>query len=47
MNKFEVGDLVFLVSNRAILGQSKAFRDRAIGPFRVLGLFNDDLNYTL
>ena len=39
--KFNVGDLVLLLNERSRVGQSKSFRDRTIGPFRIVEHFND------
>ena len=44
--KFCVGDLVLLVNERSIVGQSKSFRDRLIGPFEIVEMYND-VNYRL
>jgi hypothetical protein len=38
---FVVGDLVRLVNERSVPGQSKSFRERALGPFEVVETFND------
>ena len=43
---FSPGDLVCVINERSIVGQSKSFKDRTIGPFRVLKRFND-VNYTI
>ena len=43
---FKPGDLVCVVNERSIIGQSKSFKDRLLGPFRVLNHFND-VNYTI
>ena len=45
--KYKIGDLVRVVNERSIVGQSHAFKDRAIGPFKVVGVFNDELNYKI
>ncbi len=45
--KYEIGDLVSVVNERSISGQSHAFKDRAIGPFKIVGVFNDKLNYQI
>jgi hypothetical protein len=45
--KFEIGDLVLVVNERSILGESSAFKNRAIGPYKIVGKFNDDLNYKI
>ncbi|RNA38447.1 Retrovirus-related Pol poly from transposon [Brachionus plicatilis] len=42
--KFKEGDLVLLTNSRVKPGESQAFITRAIGPFRILSLFND-VNY--
>ena len=38
--KFRVGDLVLMVNERSIVGQSKSFRDRTIGPFEIVEMYN-------
>ena len=43
---FEIGDLVCLVNERSIVGQSKSFRQRLSGPFKIIKKFND-VNYTI
>jgi hypothetical protein len=45
--KYRIGDLVRVVNERSVVGQSEAFKDRAIGPFKVVGVFNDELNYQI
>jgi hypothetical protein len=42
--KYIIGDLVRVVNERSVFGQSEAFKDRAIGPFKVVGVINDELN---
>ena len=44
--QFKVGDLVLLVNERSIAGESKSFKPRAVGPYRILAKFND-VNYKL
>ena len=43
---FKPGDLVRLVNERSVVGQSKSFKERAVGPFKVVKQFND-VNYTI
>ena len=43
---FKEGDLVRLVNERSIVGESKSFRLRSIGPFKITSKFND-VNYTI
>ena len=38
---------MLVVNERSILGESSAFKNRAIGPFKIVGKFNDDLNYKI
>ena len=45
--QYELGDLVSVINERSIVGQSHAFKDRAIGPFKIVGKFNDGLNYQI
>ena len=45
--KYKIGDLVSVVNERSIVGQSKAFKDRLLGPFRIVGKFNGELNYKI
>ena len=45
-HRFKPGDLVRLVNERSLLGQSKSFRIRACGPFKILKQFND-VNFTI
>ena len=44
--KFNVGDLVLLNNERKLVGESKSFRVRALGPFKVISKFND-VNYKI
>ena len=44
--KFCVGDSVLLINERSIVGQSKSFRDRTLGPFKILEIYND-VNYRI
>ena len=44
---YAVGDLVSVVNERSIVGQSHAFKDRALGPYKILSIFNDKLNYQI
>jgi hypothetical protein len=44
--QFSVGDFVLLVNERSIVGQSKSFRDRLIGPFKIIDKYND-VNYRI
>jgi hypothetical protein len=44
--QFEVGDLVLLTNDRHKVGDSKSFRERAIGPFKIIEIFND-VNYKI
>jgi hypothetical protein len=43
---FEIEDLVCLVNERSMVGQSKSFRQRLLGPFKIIKKFND-MNYTI
>ena len=45
--KYKLGDLVSVVNGRSIMGQSEAFKDRALGPFKIVGVFNHELNYLI
>jgi hypothetical protein len=42
--RFDVGDLILLVNERNISGESHAFKIRALGPFKIINIFNDFLN---
>ena len=44
--QFNLGDLVLLVNKRSIEGQSKSFRNRLIGPFKIIDKYND-VNYRI
>jgi len=33
--------MVLLINERTISGESKSFRERAIGPYKIIGKFND------
>ena len=44
---FTIGDNVLLINERDKIGESKAFKERALGPFKVLNTFNNDLDYTV
>ena len=44
---FTIGDNVLLINERDKTGESKAFKERALGPFKVLNTFNNDLDYTV
>jgi hypothetical protein len=39
--EFKVGDLVLVVNQRKAAGESKSFRDRLRGPFKIVDRFND------
>jgi hypothetical protein len=39
--QYGIGDLVLLVNERKLVGESKAFRNKTLGPFRVVDKFND------
>ena len=43
---FEIGDLVRLINERSIVGESKSFRNRTTGPYKVIAKFNE-VNYTI
>lgn len=43
---FKIGDFVLLVNERQIAGESKSFRQRALGPFKICDIFND-VNYKI
>jgi hypothetical protein len=45
--KYQIGDLVSVVNERSIVGQSHAFKDRVIGPYKIIKKFNGDLNYQI
>lgn len=45
-SEFQVDELVLVVNERNIVGQSKSFKERATGPFRILQKFNE-VNYKL
>lgn len=45
-DEFKEGDLVLLINSRSKPGESKSFKDKLIGPFRVKNKFND-VNYTI
>ena len=45
--KYKIGDLVSVINQRSIVGQSHAFKDRAIGPFKILSSMNDGLNFEI
>jgi hypothetical protein len=36
-----LGDLVLAVNERKIVGESKSFRNRLVGPYRITSCFND------
>lgn len=42
--KFQIGELVLLTNKRSKPGESRSFVDKAIGPFKIVGFFND-VNY--
>jgi hypothetical protein len=39
--------LVSVVNEKSVVGQSHAFKVRANGPFKIVGMFSDDLNYLI
>ncbi len=45
--KYRIEDLIRVVNERSVCGQSEAFKDRAIGPFKAVGVLNDELNYQI
>lgn len=45
--KHNVGDLVLLSNERNKVGESKAFKEHAFGPYRVVASFNNGLNYKI
>jgi hypothetical protein len=45
-NLFQVGEWVLVVNERSIPGKSKSFKERAVGPFKILERFND-VDYVL
>ena len=44
--QFNAGDLVLVVNERSIIGQSKSFRNRLICPFKIIDKYND-VNYRI
>ncbi len=45
--KYHKEYLVSVVNARPIVGQSHAFKDQSIGPFKIVGKFKEDLNYQI
>ena len=44
--KYKVNDLVLLLNEKSVAGESKSFRHRASGPHKILEMFND-VNYKI
>jgi hypothetical protein len=47
LRQYRVGDLVGVVNERSLVGQSNAFKDRVLGPFKIIKTMNEGLNFEI